>query len=57
MKMATSIGSRVFRSRPALDGLVCENSRIVLVGEAAHPILVRQIPIILITSHILKSQK
>ena len=41
LKMATSVSSRVFRARPALDSLVCDHSRIVLVGEAAHPILVR----------------
>ena len=40
--MATTISSRVFRTRPALDNLVCYNSRIVLVGEAAHPVLVRR---------------
>ena len=41
LKMATSVSSRVFRARPALDSLVCDHSRIALVGEAAHPILVR----------------
>jgi len=39
LNLATSISSRVFRTRPALDSLVCYHSRIVLVGEAAHPLL------------------
>ncbi|KAF8816429.1 FAD/NAD(P)-binding domain-containing protein [Phlegmacium glaucopus] len=39
LKMATSVFSRVFRARPLLDSFVCDHSRIVLVGEAAHPLL------------------
>lgn len=41
LNMATNVSSRIFRTRPALDSLVCYYSRIVLVGEAAHPLLVR----------------
>ncbi|KAF8901152.1 hypothetical protein CPB84DRAFT_1729902 [Gymnopilus junonius] len=36
---ATTISSRVVFSRSSVDNLICENSRIVLVGEAAHPVL------------------
>jgi salicylate hydroxylase len=39
LNMSSTISSRVFRTRPALDSLVCYHSRIVLVGEAAHPLL------------------
>ncbi|KAF8154612.1 hypothetical protein B0H34DRAFT_783758 [Crassisporium funariophilum] len=39
LSFATVVSSRVFMTRPSLESLVCEQSRIVLVGEAAHPLL------------------
>ncbi|PPQ88184.1 hypothetical protein CVT25_005149 [Psilocybe cyanescens] len=35
---ATSVYSRIIHTKSSVDSLVCENSRIVLVGDAAHPI-------------------
>ncbi|PPQ79021.1 hypothetical protein CVT25_002330 [Psilocybe cyanescens] len=39
LSLTKYVTSRVLISRPALDDLVCENSKIALVGDAAHPIL------------------
>ncbi|KAH9474459.1 FAD-dependent monooxygenase OpS4 [Psilocybe cubensis] len=39
LSLAESVSSRVFMGRPVLNELVCVNSKIVLVGDAAHPIL------------------
>lgn len=40
LSLVQVVSSRVLVHRPCLDDLVCDNSRIVLVGDAAHPILV-----------------
>ncbi|KAH9474458.1 FAD-dependent monooxygenase OpS4 [Psilocybe cubensis] len=39
LELAGSVSSRIFVRKPMLDELVCTNSRVVLVGDAAHPIL------------------
>ncbi|PPR07886.1 hypothetical protein CVT24_005623 [Panaeolus cyanescens] len=39
LNLANSFSSRVFITRPCLETLVCDSSRLVLVGEAAHPLL------------------
>ncbi|KAH9474456.1 FAD-dependent monooxygenase OpS4 [Psilocybe cubensis] len=39
LSLVQVVSSRVLVQRPCIDDLVCENSRIVLVGDAAHPIL------------------
>lgn len=44
LSLTKYVTSRVLISRPALDDLVCENSKIALVGDAAHPILVGIVP-------------
>ncbi|KAF8184713.1 hypothetical protein BJ912DRAFT_1117777 [Pholiota molesta] len=39
LKLATSVSSRIFVRRPVPEDFVCANSRVVLVGESAHPML------------------
>lgn len=41
LSLAKSVSSKVFVARSILDDLVCANSKVVLVGDAAHPISVR----------------
>ncbi|KAF9483291.1 FAD/NAD(P)-binding domain-containing protein [Pholiota conissans] len=39
LKLATSVSSRIYVRRPVPEDFVCANSRVVLVGESAHPML------------------
>ncbi|KIK03269.1 hypothetical protein K443DRAFT_676942 [Laccaria amethystina LaAM-08-1] len=38
LKLAQTVSSRIFTIRSPVEGMVCERARIVLVGEAAHPL-------------------
>ncbi|KAF8958781.1 hypothetical protein BDZ97DRAFT_1906399 [Flammula alnicola] len=39
LKLATSLSSRIYVRRPPPEDFVCNNSRVVLTGESAHPML------------------
>ncbi|KAJ2911626.1 hypothetical protein MD484_g8788, partial [Candolleomyces efflorescens] len=39
LKLAKNVAGRVYHTQATVDSIVCENSRIVLVGEAGHPLV------------------